>query len=123
MSSFQDFINVFKKLQEIDLLKYLLFQDDQLTMYGIIPKPECRYKQKIDDKQKSKVKALTTTMDFSSFFHLKQFHYLKSINEINESLRNQILVNKIVTFFDKPNKTHLDQKLIGILKDRINLNL
>lgn len=123
MSSFQDFINVFKKLQEIDLLKYLLFQDDQLTMYGIIPKPECRYKQKIDDKQKCKVKALTTTMDFSSFFHLKQFHYLKSINEINESLRNQILVNKIVTFFDKPNKTHLDQKLIGILKDRINLNL
>lgn len=122
MSSFQDFINVFKKLQEIDLLKYLLFQDDQLTMYGIIPKPECRYKQKMG-KQKNKIKAITTAMDFSSFFHLQQFHYLKSINEINESLRDQILVNEIATFFNKPNKTDLDQKLIRILKDRLNLNL
>lgn len=118
MSSFQDFINVFKKLQEIDLLKYLLFKDDQLVMYGIIPKPECRYKETTTSKHKDK-----TEMDFSSFFQLKQYHYLKSINEINNSLRNKILVEKVRMFFDKPQKDHLDEKLINILKDRIDLNV
>ena len=120
MSSFQDFINVFKKLQEIDLLKYLLFKDDQLVMYGIIPKPECRYKETTASTPKNREK---TEMDFSSFFQLKQYHYLKSINEINASLRNKILVEKVKMFFDKPQKDHLDEKLINILKDRIDLNV
>ena len=57
-------------------------------------------------------------------FDSQSFNVREVMEKFAESgFYNQILVNKIVTFFDKPNKTHLDQKLIGILKDRINLNL
>ena len=111
---------MFKKLLEIDILKYLIFTDEQLEIYGIIPKPECRYQHKYNPNLK---RFTLAKFDFSSLFNSKQFHYLKSFKEINQTLMSdEKIIQQLKYFFNKPDKTEIDEKLIRILKERIDIS-
>lgn len=105
MSSFQDFITVFKKLQEIDLIKYLFLTDEQLNMYEIMPKPEWNN---------------PPNQPFSQLYHQKGFHFLKSLKEINLSLRKKSTKRNLFNFITKGNKSSIDEKLINLIKSRLS---
>jgi hypothetical protein len=36
---YQDYINIFIKYQEIDYMKYIIFDENQLRLFNCLPKP------------------------------------------------------------------------------------
>lgn len=97
---YQDQKNIFRKMQEVDYLKYLLLTEEQLALYQIIPKPNYNV-----------INELNTT-DFSSLFCWIPFHYLKSHKEIErDGIKNEFK-KVIIGDNTKEEKNEVQGKLI-----------
>lgn len=70
---YQDLKNLYRKLLEIDLMKYLLLTEEQLALYQIVPKPIFK---KPNGSEGSK--------EFASLVNHPHFHFLKSKRYIRE---------------------------------------
>lgn len=76
---YQELINVYKKLMEIDLVKYLILSEDQLSLYRLIPKPQYNSSNCLKKK---------TNKEFFSLINDSDFHFLKTKEYIKKALNN-----------------------------------
>ena len=74
----QDYLNIFKKMIEIDLIKFLVFDNHQLQLIGQFPKPNL-----LADK------AVTEVKTFSHYFKENKGRHLKNNEEIEQLFRKQ----------------------------------
>lgn len=110
---YQELINVYKKLMEIDLLKYLILTDDQLSLYRIIPKPQYN-----DTNHSLK----NVDREFGSLINDSEFHFLKSKEYIEKALNNNKEMKDL--FISKDNKVDnkdgkLTEKLVELIERQI----
>jgi hypothetical protein len=111
ISKIQDFKEIFHKIQEIDLLKFIILSEDQLALLQMLPKPVFDPSQGKDDKSFLYERHQT----FSHYFN-------QSTNNI--FCNNSELVTKKGEFFeilkrltDKKKKSRIDKKLIECIND------
>ena len=105
-------MNMYQKIQEIDLLKYLLLNEKQLGLYKIIPKPVLFLENPVSYQDE--------TNTFSKFYNDKDLHYLKTNQEIYEVFKSgNFEKENLFDLFYQENQTEMDQKLINILKERL----
>lgn len=109
----QDILNWYQKMQEVDLIKYLLLNKKQLSLYRIIPKPFLFLSGNNQEYDGS----------FSYFYNRKDSHYLKTNNEICEVFANGDFEKKILyETFSNSNRSIVDKKLLKIFEDRLLQN-
>lgn len=106
---FQDLIRVYQKLQEIDMIKFLILNEKQLNLYKVIPKPLLTISKECENNGKS----------FTTCVNQKSFHYLKSFNEINDIFKKSTFTKEsLFELFQQKEKSDIDQKLLSIFKER-----
>ena len=111
-----DLINLYQKVQEIDMLKYLLLTEEQLALYRIIPKPVLILSK--DQKQIER-----RDFSFSTFYNQKGFHYLKSNAELFEMFKTgKYEKDLLCEICNRNNKSLIDDKLLKIFQDRLFQN-
>lgn len=91
---------IMKKLLEIDKMKYILFEADQLFLFNMIPKPKIFSNEQNDFDKKQ------TVHKYNKILMTKRTHKL-----------NEKEINKINSICSKMNKTQIDKKLIQLLKE------
>lgn len=82
ISIYQEVKNVYRKLQEIDLMKYLLFSEEQLASYQLIPQPECLLNTNL-------IPIPLDSNDFLAKLVQKSYHFMKAPNDANKMNENK----------------------------------
>lgn len=100
---YQDLGNVYRKMQEVDVLKYLLLTDEQLSLYQVIPKPDFK-----------KVNEFYNTNEFAALVNQPRFHFLKSKLEVERVLQNPELKTLLVSKI-RSRENPIDEKLIKLI--------
>lgn len=98
---YQDLKNAYRKLMEIDLLKYLLLTEEQLTMYQLLPKLQFKNQN---------------NTDFEVLINNPNFHFLKCRKYRNKVLNNSLnkeLFSSTMAFSNNGNK--LNEKLLKLI--------
>lgn len=108
---YQELINVYKKLMEIDLLKYLILSEDQLSLYKLIPKPQ--YNSTNCSKKK-------TNKDFCSLINDSDFHFLKTKEYIEKALNNNNEMKELFVSKDNKSDINRDDKITEKVIELIN---
>lgn len=99
-----DIFNVLRKLREVDKLKVLLLENEQLVLFDSLPKPHLKLKQ-----NKSPVKSLKGRASFAS-------NYLRESRFIAERYKNELIALSYESLKskNKPERTGIDEKLVDI---------
>lgn len=105
---FQDLLNVYKKIQEIDILKYLLFTKRQLHIYETIPKPIIF---------QHKVNAL-----FVPKKTIVDLYNEKTVIAIKKDIEQENINPKICNVRKKLSENNIEEKLNQILNERLTNN-
>ena len=105
---FQDLLNVYKKIQEIDILKYLLFTKRQLHIYETIPKPIIF---------QHKVNAL-----FVPKKTIVDLYNEKTVIAIKKDIEHENINPKICNVRKKLSENNIEEKLNQILNERLTNN-
>jgi len=95
-----DIFNVLKKFREVDKLKLLLLENEQLVLFDTLPKPELAPK-----KDDSELKSLKSTIQ------------LKESKFISEKRRNDLIALSYEGLKRKQTKTMIDERLLDIYDD------
>ena len=114
LSLFQDLLNVYKKIQEIDILKYLLFTKRQLITYENIPKPII-FKNKINE-------FLAPKKSIIDLYHDKGVITLRKDFDISSSKTNSTQESLSKYVKKKISENDIEGKLSRILNDRLAHN-
>lgn len=94
-----DIFNVLKKLREVDKLKVLMLENEQLVLFDSLPKPHLKVKQ-----SKPSLRAR------QSFAHT----YLRESKFIMERSKNELIALSYESLKNKDDKTGIDEKLVDI---------
>ena len=116
--AFQDLINVYKKIQEIDLIKYIIFTEKQLQLYKAIPKPVVKIKE---NNHKYSYK-LISFPHFVTGNNLDKFHKTQTQEMVlvDKNEKSQLIdVGEILL----QSKHSIDNKLLSIIKLRNEFTL
>ena len=116
--AFQDLINVYKKIQEIDLIKYIIFTKKQLQLYKAIPKPVVKIKE---NNHKYSYK-LISFPPFVTGNNLDKFHKTQTQEMVlvDKNEKSQLIdVGEILL----QSKHSIDNKLLSIIKLRNEFTL
>jgi len=97
-----DIFNILKKFREIDKLKALLLEHDQLMLFNAMPKPEI----KLDDS------SLTKKDEFSRRL-IKSTKFIEGY----ETDHHHTITNSYQNIVKKPKKSKIDKKLLEIYDD------
>ncbi len=114
LSLFQDLLNVYKKIQEIDILKYLLFTKRQLITYENIPKPII-FKNKMNE-------FLAPKKSIIDLYHDKGVITLRKDFDISSSKTNSTQESLSKYVKKKISENDIEGKLSRILNDRLAHN-
>ena len=114
LSLFQDLLNVYKKIQEIDILKYLLFTKRQLITYENIPKPII-FKNKMNE-------FLAPKKSIIDLYHDKGVITLRKDFDISSSKTNSTQESYSKYVKKKISENDIEGKLSRILNDRLAHN-
>lgn len=115
LSLFQDLLNVYKKIQEIDILKYLLFTRRQLITYETIPKPII-FKNKMNELLAPKKSIIDLYHDKGVITLRKDFEKEScKTNSTQETLSKYYVKKKV-------SENDIEGKLSCILNDRLAHN-
>ena len=104
-----DVTYILNKFHEIDKLKLLLLDKNQLQVFEYLPKPMIMKNGKIHLKFSSQIDKSTTMLRRSKTYEIEEDETLKARN-FYEAFHN---INK------KPEKNDLDLKLIDLLEDNL----
>ena len=110
LNSWQDFSNIFKKLIEIDLLKYLLLDNDQLTIFKSLLKPQLYIHT--DPKYIANLDSFSKFYNENVSVYLKDEIYFTSVDKKERDLLKRSILNLV----HKRKMTELDEKLIRRFK-------
>jgi len=110
LNSWQDFSNIFKKLIEIDLLKYLLFDNDQLTIFKSLLKPQLYIHS--DPKYIGNLDSFSKYYNENVSVYLKDEIYFTSVDKKERDLLKKSILNLV----QKRKMSELDEKLIRRFK-------
>ena len=116
--AFQNLINVYKKIQEIDLIKYIIFTEKQLQLYKAIPKPVVKIKE---NNHKYSYK-LISFPHFVTGNNLDKFHKTQTQEMVlvDKNEKSQLIdVGEILL----QSKHSIDNKLLSIIKLRNEFTL
>lgn len=99
-----DIFNVFKKFREVDKMKLLLLEHEQLVLFDSLPKPELAINpdQPVDPKASK------------SISHLRETRF------ISERRRNDLVMLSYENTKNKHDKTLIDERLLQIYDDIID---
>ena len=97
-----DIFNVLRKLREVDKLKVLLFEGEQLVLFEGLPRPELRVKEEPNPMRSRK----SITHD-----------QLKNSRSITEIDKNELIALSYESLKGKNSSNIVDQKLIEIYED------
>ncbi len=99
-----DIFNVFKKFREVDKMKLLLLEHEQLVLFDSLPKPELAINpdQPVDPKTSK------------SISHLRETRF------ISEKRRNDLIMLSYENSKNKYDKTLIDERLLQIYDDIID---
>ena len=102
-----DIFNMFKKFREVDKLKLLLLESEQLVLFDSLPKPELVYKE-------YKHAIIRKSQSFSS-------SQLREAKFISERRRNDLIMLSYNNLKDKYKNTMVDKKLLEIYDDMLEV--
>ena len=100
-----DIFNVLKKFREVDKLKLLLLESEQLVLFDTLPKPEL-----------APTDATETTMDSNETSKAK----LKESKFISDKRRNDLIAKSYEKLKRKTSKTIIDARLLDVFDDIID---
>ena len=95
-----DIFNMFKKFREIDKLKLLLLESDQLVLFNGLPKPVLVHKGSDEVNRRNSM----------SFSHAQ----LREAKFVNEDRMNKLMVMSYLRLKDKTENTAVEKKLLEI---------
>jgi len=108
-----DLTNIVKKLMEIDMIKFLVLDDDQLVLSKLIMKPQVCFMPKEDINQ------ITKYNSFSDFYNTNFSQYLKDENFFipNEKCNMEIFLKSLENVRNKKHLNEIDRKLLMNMKE------
>jgi len=101
------------KLMEVDMIKYLVLDDDQLVLSKLIMKPQVCFMPKEDVNQVSKYNS------FSDFYNTNFYQFLKDENYFipNSKYDMEIYLKSFENLKNKKYLNDVDKKLLMNMKE------
>jgi len=96
-----DIFKVFKKFREVDKMRLLLFESEQLVLFDSLPKPELAFKDDDD----------TTAADMDKS---KSIEHIRESRFTNEKRRNDLIALSYENMKRKNRKSMIDDRLLDI---------
>jgi len=108
-----DISKIVMKLMEVDMLKYLVLDDDQLILSKLIMKPEINFFKKRNLQQNY------AHSSFSDYYNSNISEYLKDENFFLPDYKNdmQIYLESLEKIHNRRNCTEIDRKLLTNIKE------
>ena len=94
-----DIFNVFKKFREVDKMRLLMFESEQLVLFDSLPKPELALKEGEVDEEIEKKKSVE---------HIRESRF------INEKRKNDLIALSYENMKKKYEKSMIDDRLLDI---------
>jgi len=113
LDNYQEFNNIFKKQTEIELMKYLLFDKEQLKIFKYLLKPELSLHLKKEEDAVTNGRADS----FSRYYYENLTHSKKDMSK----KESEEIIAAFQTLIYKTSFSHADYKLVKNMQDLMNI--
>ncbi|KAL4429641.1 hypothetical protein ABPG74_017050 [Tetrahymena malaccensis] len=116
-----DILHILNKMIEIDKLKYLIFDDDQMKLFEFIPKPTIGFN---DIEVDTKVEFSTASENNNILFKKKQInshnYYFQADKTMEEKAKDAQL--SFLKIYQKKQKSKIDERLLNTVDPNLIIN-